>query len=67
MTPEKTVQLIEAAGGDLAFADLLGLEVRPGLQQRINNWKHRGLPKAIMVEHYDLIRSLQADTQGARP
>ena len=60
MTPSQTSELIKAAGGVSAFARLLGLDAESGYQQRVNNWKHRGIPPAVILEHYDTIRGLQA-------
>ena len=59
MNTHESRKIIEAAGGDRAFARLLGLELRPGIQQRINNWKRRGMPAAVVLDHLDTIRSLR--------
>lgn len=59
MTPDETSDLILAAGGDSAFAKLLGLEDESGVAQRVNNWKRRGIPSAVELEHYDTIQSLK--------
>jgi hypothetical protein len=61
MDPTDTKNLIDAAGGDIAFARILGLEVRDGLAQRINNWKRRGMPAAVCLAHYDTINRLKAE------
>jgi hypothetical protein len=59
MTPAESTLVIAAAGGDTAFGELLGINSSPGFQQRINNWKRRGIPSAVMVEHFDTIRQLR--------
>lgn len=55
----ETRELIEAAGGDRAFARLLGLDTAPGYQQRINNWKRRGMPAAVVLDHLETIQALR--------
>lgn len=60
MDKNETCKLIEAAGGDKAFAALLGLTGRPGYQQRVNNWKRRGMPPRVVLEHLEVIRSIQS-------
>jgi hypothetical protein len=59
MTPSETSRLIAAAGGDSEFARLLGIDGSDGFQQRVNNWKRRGMPAAVVLAHYDTIRGLQ--------
>lgn len=59
MDSTQTTSLIEAAGGDTAFAKLLGIDVEPGFQQRVNNWKRRGIPASVVLDHYDTIKRLQ--------
>lgn len=59
MTKAETKRLIRAAGGDTAFAKLLGIELQEGVAQRINNWKRRGMPSAFELEHYHAIQELK--------
>ena len=59
MDKNETREIIEAAGGDRAFARLLGIDTTRGYQQRINNWKRRGMPAAVVLDHLDTIRSLR--------
>lgn len=59
MTPAESTLVIAAAGGDTAFGELLGINTNPGFQQRVNNWKRRGIPPAVVVEHFDTIRQLR--------
>jgi len=59
MNAHDTIQIIQLAGGDVAFARLLGMAEQPGSQQRINNWKRRGMPSAIVLKHYDILQALK--------
>lgn len=65
MSPAETTSLIGAAGGDSAFARLLGIDGQPGYQQRVNNWKRRGIPPSVVIEHYDTIQRLSRE-QGVK-
>jgi hypothetical protein len=66
MDAAHTTRLIAAAGGDTAFARLLGIEEMPGFQQRVNNWKRRGIPPAVVLEHYEAIKRLERElSRGA--
>lgn len=60
MDKDETVALIDFAGGDSEFARLLGIDGDDGHQQRVNNWKRRGMPAAVVLEHFEVIRDLQA-------
>lgn len=66
MTPDETVDLISAAGGDLEFARLLGIDQEPGVAQRVNNWKRRGIPSAVVLSHYETIQELKQRSNGAQ-
>ena len=61
MTPEESKILIEAAGGDVAFARRIGLPEQKFCQQRVNNWRRRGIPAYIVLEHYDQIQALRKE------
>lgn len=61
MDPERATRIIEHAGGDTAFAKLLGLDMDDGFQQRVNNWKRRGLPSDVVLAHYDTIKRLDEE------
>lgn len=65
MAPKQTKDLIDAAGGDAAFAKLLGIENEEGVIQRVNNWKRRGMPSAVELDHYETIRKLKRSTSQA--
>jgi hypothetical protein len=65
MDAKEAADLIEAAGGDSAFAQLLGLTEQPGFQQRVNNWKRRGIPARVALEHRRVLESLQRKVKVA--
>lgn len=67
MNPSESSALIEKAGGDTAFGRLLGLDKGDGWQQRINNWKRRGIPSDVVLEHYETIQQLMAERRARRP
>lgn len=51
--------IIESAGGDTAFARLINLDLKkPGAQQRVHNWKKRGIPPAVVLANYPAIQQL---------
>lgn len=60
MDAEETAIIINHAGGDTAFAKLLGIDGDPYHKQRVNNWKRRGIPYPVVLEHYDLIQKLKS-------
>jgi hypothetical protein len=62
MNPEETKDLIDAVGGDAAFARFLGID-EGGFAQRVNNWKRRGIPSAVVLEHYQKIQKLRQQLQ----
>ena len=49
MDKDQTKALIDKAGGDTAFARYLGIDKKRGYQQRVNNWKRRGIPSEVML------------------
>ena len=67
MDPRQSARVIAAAGGDAAFAKLIGLDpAKQGSAQRVNNWKRRGIPASVVLAHLRVIRQLErkADSQG---
>lgn len=60
MKPQEASELIDAAGGDGALAELLGLGEKDGARQRVNNWRRRGIPAAVILEHRDIFDQLAA-------
>ena len=65
MDKSETIALIEAAGGNRAFAELLGLTDKPGFKQRVNNWKERGIPARIVLEHQLVLEALRRKAKAA--
>ncbi|MDB6104081.1 MAG: hypothetical protein JWO52_4080 [Gammaproteobacteria bacterium] len=62
----ETKALIDAAGGDTAFGKLLGIDSDEGFQQRVNNWRRRGMPSSVVLEHYEVIQQLKAKMDAER-
>lgn len=60
MTPDETIKLISFVGGDSEFARLLGIDKGAGYKQRVNNWKRRGIPAEVVLEHYETIKKIRA-------
>lgn len=61
---EKDRALIDALGGASKVADLLGYPADGGVQ-RVQNWKARGIPSAVKVEHPDIfLRTLATPTEA---
>ena len=58
MDKDQTKALIDKAGGDTAFARYLGIDKKRGYQQRVNNWKRRGIPSEVMLKYQRKINSL---------
>jgi hypothetical protein len=65
MGPEESAKLIETAGGDKQFATLIGLANEPGYKQRVNNWKRRGIPAAVILANQGVIRDLESKSRAA--
>lgn len=59
MTPNEAAGLIDVAGGDRKFAELLGIDQQPGALQRVNNWKRRGMPPKVVLDNLQLIEELR--------
>jgi hypothetical protein len=62
MTPRDSARLIDAAGGSSALAALIGLGTEDGARQRVNNWRRRGIPADVILEHRKLFERLERDT-----
>jgi hypothetical protein len=52
-------ELIDLLGGPTRLAERLGYEKAGGVQ-RVQNWKVRGIPSRVKLEHPDLFLSLRA-------
>jgi hypothetical protein len=61
MDANESAALIERAGGTKAFAELLGINTGEGWLQRVSNWRTRGIPSAVILEHYDTIQKLRSE------
>lgn len=61
LSAHETKALIDKVGGPAELAKLLGIDGEKWWPQRINNWKSRGMPPAVVLEHYDVIQSLRAE------
>lgn len=60
MDPQESARIIALAGGDAAFAKLIGLDTaKPGSAQRVNNWKRRGIPASVVLANLRTIRLLE--------
>ncbi len=60
MEPNESAKVIAAAGGDAAFAKMIGLDpTAKGICQRVNNWKRRGIPATVVLENLKTIRQLE--------
>lgn len=44
-------EIIDSLGGPAKVARLLGLTGRPGQVQRVHNWKSRGIPVQVRLDH----------------
>lgn len=58
MTPEESTLLIDKAGGNLKFAELIGLAAQKNFQQRIANWRRRGIPADVVLANLETIQRL---------
>ncbi|WP_419687243.1 hypothetical protein ACN22W_08310 [Burkholderia theae] len=52
-SPHPDWQLIERHGGASKVARLLGYSEKGGAQ-RVHNWKYRGIPPEVKIQHPDL-------------
>lgn len=52
--------LIDKLGGPTRVAELLDMAGEPGVVQRISNWKRRGIPAKVLLEHGDVLRQAEA-------
>lgn len=57
-------ELIDDLGGPSRVAELLGLTER-GAVQRISNWKRRGIPSRVLLEHSGVLVRRPAATAPA--
>lgn len=53
-------QLIDGLGGPAKLAELLGYNKEDGGTQRVHNWRKRGIPSKVKLEHPDLFLPVQS-------
>jgi len=66
---QQAIQLIDAHGGDTALAKKLGFQTPSG-SRRVHNWRDRGIPPRIQLDHPELFRpipSSSADPASTQP
>jgi hypothetical protein len=68
MNANESADLIDRVGGPTAFGKLLGLDKdgEGGWVQRVSNWRTRGIPAAVVLDHYETIQKLRAE-RPSRP
>jgi len=47
-------EIIDSLGGDTAVAKLLGFDLKKGGAQRVHNWRERGIPSEIKLNHSEI-------------
>lgn len=68
MDAKRSTMLIAVAGGDAAFARLIGLNPEEkGIAQRVNNWKRRGIPAGVVLDNLETIRGLEERLRQTPP
>lgn len=50
----KDSHLIDALGGPAKVAELLGFDKADGGIQRVHNWRTRGIPAKVKVDHPEI-------------
>ena len=58
-------ELIARVGGPTRLAVLLGIDGEKGAVQRVSNWRTRGIPPRVRLEHARVFA--QIDAEGAPP
>lgn len=61
MNANESADLIDRVGGPTAFGKLLGIDRGDGWVQRVSNWRTRGIPASVILDHYDTIQQLRAE------
>jgi hypothetical protein len=62
--PDKAV--IDALGGPAEVARLLSLDTKKGGVQRVHNWRTRGIPPAVRLDHPELFGTPAPKPASAR-
>lgn len=60
-------QLIDDLGGSAKVAALLGYDTKGGGIQRVDNWKRRGIPPRVKLDHPQVfLAQLRGEQAGQR-
>jgi len=51
--------VIDLLGGPKKVAEMLGIVDEPGAIQRVGNWKRRGIPAQVLVDHPSFFRTVK--------
>lgn len=57
-------ELIDKLGGPAKVAAALGFDLKKGGVQRVHNWRSRGIPPRVKLEHAAVFQSPQAVEAG---
>jgi hypothetical protein len=52
---EQAKDIIDRLGGPTKVARLLGILTKPGAVQRVSNWRTRGIPARVLLDHADVL------------
>lgn len=55
-------RLIDRLGGPANLARKLGFDARKGGVQRVNNWKRRGIPALVRLNHRAMFERASKDS-----
>lgn len=61
----KAKDIIDRMGGPTKVACLLGLSGTPGAVQRVSNWKKRGIPPRVILDHPALFQPFMSPSERA--
>lgn len=61
MTADESKRLIDAAGGNKAFALQIGIDLAndPNYASRIAQWKRRGIPPKVQLEKAQVLAAIR--------
>lgn len=58
-------QIIDRLGGPAKVAQMLGIAGEKGAVQRVSNWKRRGIPPRILLEHQNVFAGVMPQPKEA--
>lgn len=58
-------QIIERLGGPAKVARMLGIADEKGAIQRVSNWKRRGIPPRVLLEHPKVFKGVMPQSKEA--